>query len=67
MSDRHGVVVAFDEHQGLGTIRGGDDVEVPFHCTAIVDGTRTIDVGASVAYGLAPKLGRWEAVAVTPA
>lgn len=57
-----GVVAAFDEPRGLGTIRADDGAELPFHCTAIADGTRTIPVGRRVAFDLvAGRLGRWEA------
>ncbi len=61
-----GVVEAFDDDRGLGTIRAGDGAELPFHCTAIADGTRTIPVGAAVTFVVAAgRLGRWEADAVT--
>jgi CspA family cold shock protein len=61
-----GAVAAFDEAQGLGTIRGDDGVDYPFHCTQIADGTRTIAVGAAVTFAVVPKLGRWEATTITP-
>jgi cold shock CspA family protein len=61
-----GVVEAFDDDRGLGTIRAEDGAELPFHCTAIADGTRTIPVGAPVTFVVtAGRLGRWEADAVT--
>ena len=61
-----GVVTEFDEHRGLGVIEV-DDERYPFHCTAIADGTRTIDVGAEVRFSVVPGLGgRWEASAVEP-
>jgi cold shock CspA family protein len=63
-----GVVATFDEARGLGTIRADDGAELPFHCTAIADGTRTIPEGQRVCYGVVPGLvGRWEASAITPA
>jgi cold shock CspA family protein len=63
-----GVVASFDEARGLGTIRADDGVELPFHCTAIADGTRTIPEGQRVAFDVVPGLvGRWEASAVIPA
>ncbi len=63
-----GTVVAFDEEKGYGTVRGEDGVEHFFHCTAISDGSRTIDVGAAVTFDVvAGHLGRWEASAVSPA
>lgn len=61
-----GKVVAFDEPRGLGEIESGG-VRYPFHCTAIVDGTRTIAVDTEVSFELRPAgMGRWEATAVTP-
>lgn len=59
-----GVVVAFDEHRGLGTIES-DGKRFPFHCTAIADPRRTIEVGAAVEFEVAPgPLGRWEAASI---
>lgn len=63
---RLGTVVAFDEARGLGTVAAGEGGEWGFHCTAIADGTRTIDVGAAVVFDVVPgHLGRMEAVRVT--
>jgi 6,7-dimethyl-8-ribityllumazine synthase len=48
---RHGAVASFDEARGTGVVRDtatGD--EVPFHCTVIADGTRTIAAGAAVVF-----------------
>jgi cold shock CspA family protein len=57
------VVVAFDEHRGLGEIES-DGERFPFHCTAIADG-RTIEVGTHVGFEVAPgPLGRWEAASI---
>ena len=61
---RTGVVAAFDEQAGLGTITTAGGDELPFHCTQIADGSRRIDVGAEVAFELLPRLGRWEAAAI---
>ncbi|MDQ1401724.1 MAG: cold shock protein [Actinomycetota bacterium] len=62
-----GVVVQFDDHAGVGTIRGDDGRELFFHCTAISDGTRTIDAGSAVEFDVrAGHLGQWEAEAVRP-
>jgi cold shock CspA family protein len=59
-----GVVVEFDEPRGLGVIEA-DGTRYPFHCTAILDGTRTIPVGASVTFEVrAAGMGRWEATAI---
>jgi cold shock CspA family protein len=61
----NGIVKAFDEPRGLGTIEA-EGGEYPFHCTAILDGTRTIDVGAEVSFDVqAAGMGRWEATAIT--
>jgi cold shock CspA family protein len=59
-----GTVAAFDEARGLGTIVAGD-ATYPFHCTALVDGSRTVEVGAEVTFEVAPgRLGRWEAARI---
>ena len=58
----HGVVADWDEHAGYGTISADDGTELFFHCTALVDGSRTTDVGAQVSFDVvAGRLGRWEA------
>ena len=63
-----GVVTAFDEPVGLGTVTTADGDEHAFHCTAIADGTRTIEVGAEVEFEVVPgRLGRWEATDLRPA
>jgi cold shock CspA family protein len=60
-----GVVASFDEPRGLGVITTSAGDEVPFHCTAIVDGTRTISVGERVRFEMVPgPMGRWEAARV---
>ncbi len=59
---RRGAVTAFDEARGLGEVTEEDGDVLGFHCTAIADGSRTVDVGAEVAYEVAPGLlGRFEA------
>ena len=56
-----GKVVAFDAGRGVGEIES-DGERYPFHCTAIADGSRTIDVGADVDFALAAgAAGVWEA------
>ena len=62
-----GVVTEFDEPAGIGTVTGdGGDTHF-FHCTAIADGTRTIEVGTRVAFEVVPgRLGRWEAADLRP-
>ena len=65
---RTGRVSAFDDDRGLGVVTGDDGAEITFHCTAIADGSRTIEVGASVSYLTRPRhLGRWEATDLRPA
>ena len=63
-----GTVTEFDEDAGLGVITADDDgTPYPFHCTQIADGTRTIAVGTQVRFERQPRLGRYEAAAITPA
>lgn len=62
LGDRRGIVASFDDPRGLGEVRSLDGVAYPFHCTAIVDGTRTIAIGTEVSFQVVPgRLGRWEA------
>ena len=64
-----GVVETWDEHGGYGTIRAEDGQELFFHCTQLVDGSRTTEVGRKVTFDVVPgRLGRWEAekIAVDP-
>lgn len=62
---RSGTVTAFDEHRGLGEVTAEDGEVLPFHCTAIADGTRTIAEGTEVTFTVRPgPMGRWEAAAV---
>lgn len=57
-------MASFDEARGLGEIEA-DGARYPFHCTAILDGSRTIEVGREVAFALRPAgRGRWEATAI---
>jgi len=60
-----GVVEEFDERRGLGTIVGDDGDVLPFHCTAIADGSRTTQAGQRVKFDVVPGLsGRWEAARI---
>lgn len=62
-----GVVASFDDPRGLGVVRADDGAEYPFHCTAIADGTRTIDEGVAVDFEVvAGRMGRWEAAKIRP-
>jgi cold shock CspA family protein len=61
-----GVVSDFDEPRGLGTVLGDDGRRFDFHCTAIADGSRRIDVGAPVTFVVAAShRGRYEGRAIT--
>jgi cold shock CspA family protein len=64
-----GRVADFDEAAGYGHVVAADESgEWFFHCTAIVDGSRTVEVGATVAFEVEPgHRGRYEAVAIRPA
>jgi cold shock CspA family protein len=65
---RLGTVTAFDVGRGLGTVADGSGRAWPFHCTAIADGSRRIEVGTPVAFVVAAgHLGRDEARELTPA
>jgi cold shock CspA family protein len=60
-----GIVVAFDDPRGIGEIEGSEGRRYPFHCTAILDGTRSIEVGAAVSFEVrAATMGRWEAARI---
>lgn len=61
-----GVVSEFDAGLGLGTIEDSDGNAYPFHCLAIVDGSREIEVGLDVGFEVLPKLGRYEACRIGP-
>ena len=64
---RTGTVTAFDEQRGLGEVTDADGEVLPFHCTAIADGSRTIDSGTAVSFQVRPgPLGRWEAAGICP-
>lgn len=60
-----GVVATYDDHVGVGSVRSADGVEIGFHCTAIADDTRSIEVGTPVTYDVVPgHLGHYEATGV---
>jgi len=61
-----GTVLEFDDPRGIGVVGCGGR-SVPFHCTAITDGSRYIDVGTPVEVRLGPgRLGKIEATSVRP-
>lgn len=50
---------------GWGVVRADDGSTHPFHCTALVDGTRRIEPGTQVGFELRPgRQGRWEAAGI---
>jgi cold shock CspA family protein len=57
-----GTVTGFDDQRGTGEITADSGSVLPFHCTAIADGSRTVTVGSSVRFNRAAGHGgRWEA------
>ncbi|HBU75375.1 MAG TPA: hypothetical protein DEB38_03805 [Acidimicrobiaceae bacterium] len=60
----HGVVTSFDAKIGLGEV-DVDGVAIPFHCIAIADGSRNIEVGAEVTVSTTRRFGRVEASRVS--
>ncbi len=60
-----GVVAEFNHDVGLGVV-DVDGVAMQFHCIAISDGSRNIEVGTAVTVATERRFGRIEAVRVTP-
>jgi len=61
-----GTVASFDAPAGLGLITAANGAEYLFHCTAISDGSRAIDVGTAVTFTIAAgHLGRLEATRIS--
>jgi cold shock CspA family protein len=64
---RIGVVTEFDDPRGLGVVSAEDGSSYRFHCTALSDGTRTVEAGTRVVFIVAAGHGgRHEARALTP-
>jgi cold shock CspA family protein len=61
-----GRVIGFDPGRGIGLIRSDDGTERSFHATRLADGSRSVEVGAAVAFVVGPgaRPGSWEAVEV---
>ena len=60
------MVTEFDDERGLGVVRADDGRDFSFHCAAIADGTRNVEVGTRVVFCVVPGHGgRYEARAVT--
>jgi cold shock CspA family protein len=59
---RVGTVTSFEEERGLGTVADAEGSTFDFHCTAITDGSRDIEVGRPVLFVVRPgHRGRLEA------
>lgn len=68
LAPERGKVIAFDFERGLGVVQAEDGSTLPFHCTAIADQTRNINVGTVVTWSVRPgRLGQWEATEITNA
>ena len=60
-----GRVASFDDVAGRGQVEARGGMRFPFHCTAIVDGSRAVAPETPVRFRLAPgPLGALEAVAI---
>lgn len=61
-----GSVAYYEPERGLGVVLSNEGAEHLFHCTAISDGSRQIEVGRAVCFRLVPAHGgRYEAAALT--
>jgi len=56
-----GTVTSFDEYVGLGEVHADSGETYRFHCVEIADSTRTIEIGAAVAFDVIVKFGQQEA------
>jgi len=64
LSRVEGVVAEYDDHAGFGEIEAGGR-RYWFHCTSLLDGSRSTRQGQSVTFGVVPgPTGRWEAAEV---
>jgi cold shock CspA family protein len=62
-----GTVQEFDAHTGLGVVESVDGTKLGFHCTQVVDGSRSLTVGTRVRFDVvAGGLGVWEAGGLEP-
>lgn len=63
----NGRVTAFDEAVGLGEVTSDSGETYLFHCTQIVDGTRSIAIDTEVTFTITPNRPNGpEAYAITP-
>jgi cold shock CspA family protein len=62
-----GEVVEFDDEAGYGTVQAEGGTRHFFHCTAVADGSRSIEVGTAVRFEVVPgRRGQWEGTALEP-
>ena len=62
-----GHVTSFDPARGLGAVEEDGGTSYGFHATAVADGSRRIEVGATVVFTISPAhRGLYEARALTP-
>ena len=60
-------MTSFDAGRGLGEVSDEDGTRYGFHATAVADGSRRIEVGASVVFTISPgHRGLYEARSLTP-
>ncbi len=68
MEQVRATVTSFDDPRGIGSVTTDDGRVLPFHCTAVADGSRTVAEGTVVIVDVGPGLpGHWEAVSLRPA
>lgn len=60
---REGTVESYDSHEGLGWIVA-DGERYLFHCAELLDGTREVEAGAAVRFGVAHRFGHIEAAEI---
>jgi cold shock CspA family protein len=52
-----GRVVRFDDAAGLGIVEATSGEQFGFHCTSLADGSRHVERGRQIVFGLRPGLG----------
>ncbi len=51
---RRGTVVSFEDERGVGTVEEEDGATFFFHCTALTDGSRQVEVGQPILFVVRP-------------
>jgi cold shock CspA family protein len=57
-------VSSFEADRGVGTVTAEDGQSFFFHCSALVDGSREVEVGRAVLFVVRAAHGRLEATSV---